>query len=153
MVAEFISFGFQVGEIRIIRGHFNRDALDDLEAVPFDADDLARVIGQKLDLIAADVTQDLSPHAVVTKVGLKTEVTIRFDRVHALILKRVRADFVRKTNAPALMLSHVNEDAVATLGDLFERGLKLRTAIATKGTERVTGQAFRMQANERGNSV
>ena len=61
------------------------------------------------------------------------------DRVQALILQCVGADFIREPDAPAF-LAHVQYDALALALDHFHGATKLLTAIAAHGTEDIAGK-------------
>src|SRR4051812_29689052 len=86
----------------------------------------------------------------MTEIGLESQVPIGFDRVHALVLKFVSADFVGESDAAAFVPPHVDEDAVSALGDLSQRGLKLGPTIASERVQSVSGQAFGMHAHQDG---
>jgi len=74
-VSHFRLLGLQVQGIERVRLHFQRDPLRDLEAIPLQAHDLSRVIGENPYAFQPQVRQDLGSNAVVPEVGVITEGT------------------------------------------------------------------------------
>ena len=66
---------------------------------------------------------------------------------HLAILQLVRAQLVDATD-PAALLAHLEQNPAALCVDLPHCCGKLLPAVATLGTERVTGQTFRMDTTE-----
>src|SRR5688500_280688 len=89
----------------------DRDFLDDVQAVTFDAANLLGVVRHDADVAQAEGAEDLAADAVVALVGGQTEAQVRVDGVEALLLKRVRVQLVRQTDA-ATFLAEVDEHAL-----------------------------------------
>src|ERR1039457_81615 len=135
---------------RSVRGRdFERDALDDLEAVAVDRDVLGRVVREETDLPYAEVPQNLAADAVVADVGRETELLVRGHRVEALLLQLVGAQLVDETDAAAL-LKEIEEHALALPRDQLHRALELRPAIAALRAEDVAREAGGVHAYEDG---
>src|SRR6185437_6966686 len=94
--------------------------------------------------------EDLSSQAVLPQISLETQMAIRFDRIHALVLKCISADLVRESDPATFMPSHVNEHSVAAFGDLLHGSLKLYAAIAAKRSQGIARQALGVNAHENG---
>src|SRR3546814_17727894 len=71
----------------------------------------------------------------------KAESNIGVDGVETLVLQRIGAQLVDKADAASL-LTEVQEYAPACLGDLLQRLMKLRTAIAFDLSQNVAGQTL-----------
>ena len=97
----------------------------------------------------AEVGQDLCADAVFAKFGGEAEFFVGFHRIEPLLLEFVGVNFCRKSDA-APFLAHVDEDAAPGLFDLLQRALKLGAAIAPQGAKDVAGEAFAVDADERG---
>ena len=85
---------------------------------------------------------------VVAQVALKAELFVGFDRVGAVVLQLIGAEFVEQPDAAAFLVL-VNQQAGAFLRDAFERDLELRAAIAAQAVEDVAREALRMDAHQR----
>ena len=133
-----------------IRHGFDRNDFRDFQAIAFEADDFLRVVREETHLAHAEVEEDLRADAVVAQLGGEAEFFIGFDRIETLLLKFVGVDFCGQTDAAAFVLAHVKEDAAAGAFDHLERGVELRAAIAATRAEDVAGEAFAMDADERG---
>ena len=57
-----------------VRLNLDRHALDHFQPIAFDADDLARIIGDQLDLMQAEIHENLRADAVIPQVGLEAEL-------------------------------------------------------------------------------
>ena len=68
---------------------FHRKSGDHLNAIPFQTDDLLRIIGQKRHFADPEITENLGPDAIIPEIALKPELEIGLDGIHTLIvLKR-----------------------------------------------------------------
>src|SRR5690606_5550841 len=109
----------------------DRLAPRDLEAVPFEPHDLARIVREDPDRAQPQVEEDLSADPEVAQIRLEAEGLVRLHRVLALVLERVRADLVREAD-PAALLLQVDDGAFPLLLDPTHRGVELLAAIAAK---------------------
>ena len=130
-----------------VAGTSSGSALHHLEAVAFDAHDLLRVVGEDLEVLDAQVHQDLRADAVVTKVGAEAERVVGLDRVLALILELVGLELVEQAD-PAPFLAHVDEDAAPLVLDDGQRLVELGAAVAAVGAEDVAGEALGVHADQ-----
>ena len=71
------------------RRDLDGNTLDDLETVPFDSNNLARIIRNQLDLVQPKIRQDLRPNSIVAKVRLEPQPQIGLDGVAAFVLEPV----------------------------------------------------------------
>ncbi len=69
-----------------MRLNFDRHAFDHFQAVAFDADNFARVVRDQLDLVQAEIRQNLRANTVIPQVSLEAKLEIRLHGVAALIL-------------------------------------------------------------------
>ena len=132
----------------LARADLERDALDDLEAVAGEADELARVVREEAHLADAEVVQDLRADPVVAEVGREAEFEVRVDRVAAVLLKRIGTDLVREAD-PATLLAQVHERPAARRGDPLHRHLELLPAVAAPRVEDVAREALAVDPDER----
>ena len=70
--------------------------------------DLARIVGQDADGRHALIVEDGRGVVVCSAVVRKTQVKIRLDRIHPLVLQCVRQYLVRQPDSPAF-LPHVDQ--------------------------------------------
>ena len=85
--------------------------------------------------------------AVITQVGVESQILVGFHRVHTLILKLVGANLVLESDAAAL-LPHIDKNTLSFFTDHLQRVLQLPAAIATERPEYITGQTFRMNTDQ-----
>src|ERR1700733_2364101 len=64
-----VSFGHQIPDVLRIGPHRQRHPLDDVQPVAVQADTLGGVVGQQPHRADSEVDQDLSPGAVVPRIG------------------------------------------------------------------------------------
>ena len=81
------------------------------------------------------------------EVGRVAELVVGFDRVEALILELVGAEFGHEADAAAFLLL-VEEDAGAFGGDGAEGEVELVVAVAAEGVEDVAGEALGVDADD-----
>ena len=135
------------------RAGVQRHALDDLHLEARQAGDLARVVGEQLELADAEVVEDLRTDAVVAQVGGKAEPLVGLDGVGVvLVLQRVGADLVEQADAAAL-LAQVDQHAAALGSDRRERGIALGAAVAAQRVERVAGEALGVHPHQHRRAV
>ena len=104
-MSELLLLRAQIVDVPLMRRDFDRPPLDDLDAVPRQPGDLLGIVREQANLGDAQVAQDLRRDAVVAAVVLEAELEVCFDRVTALILKRIGADLVRQPDTSALIRS------------------------------------------------
>jgi hypothetical protein len=64
-MAELFLLGAQLADIILARRHLQGDAIDDLKAIAFEADDFARIVGQKAHASYAERAQNLGTDAII----------------------------------------------------------------------------------------
>src|SRR5438876_8530500 len=111
-VAHLVALGQEVSPVVLSGRDLDGHALDDLETIAFDADDLLRVVGEDPQTLGAEIDEDLRPDAVVAQVGLETQDGVCLHGVLALVLHLVGAKLVQEPDA-APLLAHVQEDSTA----------------------------------------
>src|SRR6185436_19406218 len=86
LVTELLFLGLQVAVRHLRRRNLERQPLGHREAVAFEADQLARVVGEQAHRADAEVLQDLDADAVVALIGFEAEPLVGFDGVEPLLL-------------------------------------------------------------------
>src|SRR5579872_274926 len=81
-------------------------------------------------------------------VSLEAEFPIGFDRVHAAILQFVSLQFIHQADSAAL-LRQIKNDSATRARCALEGHFELRATIASLGVKHVSGEALRMNADER----
>src|SRR5258708_35230157 len=81
-------------------------------------------------------------------VGLEAEILIGLHSVAALVLKLVSLELGHESNPPAF-LKFVDQHARSGFGDQCQRHLKLLTAVPAQRTEYVSGEALRVDTDQR----
>jgi hypothetical protein len=76
----------KIPDIRGTRGHLDRNTFNNLEAIPFDTNDLPGVVGNQLDLVQAEIRQNLSANSIVAEIRLESQLQIGFDGITPMIL-------------------------------------------------------------------
>src|SRR5712692_2442121 len=102
-VAHLLPLGHQVALVALGGRDLDRDALDHLQPVPLDADDLLRVVREDAQAFRAEIEEDLRADAVVAQVGLEAEDVVGLDGVLALVLELVCAQLVQEPDPPSLL--------------------------------------------------
>src|SRR5258707_1249513 len=147
-MAELVLLRFQILEIVRVRRDLDRHRLDDVQAIAFQADDLARVVGQQADVAHAEIDKDLRADAVLPKVHAVAEALVGFNGIEALLLLQAVGLKLGQQADAAAFLAHVEDDAPAGLGDLGHGLVELGAAIAEHALENVAGQALAVDAHE-----
>src|SRR5262245_23028787 len=146
-VPELVALGTEVLPVRLGRRDLDRDALADVQPVALEADDLLRVVREELEILHAQVDQNLSADAVIAQIGVESEGRVGLDRVLALVLQLVGAHLVQQPD-PAPFLPHVHEHAAALGLDPGQRLVELKPAVAAAGAEHVSRQTLGVYAHE-----
>src|SRR5438093_2452676 len=133
--------GLEVADGLAVRAHLERDALDDLEAIPLDRDVLVGVVRQDADLPQPEVVEDLTANPVVAVIGLEAERLVRLDRVLSLVLELVGAELVAETD-PAPLLPEIQDHALSFGSDDVHGALELAPTVAAHRAEDVPRQTF-----------
>src|SRR5262249_45155614 len=121
------------------RRRLDRNALDDLQAVGFEAYPLLGVVREQTQVLHAEIDEHLRADTVVALVGLEAEGLVRFDGVLALVLELISPHLVDETNAPTF-LPQVHEDTATGFLDDLEGPAELRAAIAATALEHIAEQ-------------
>ena len=114
--------------------------------------ELAGVVGHELDGFDAQGANHGGRDVVLPRVHGQVQEPVRFDRVGAELLQRVRADLVDEADASAF-LAEVEDHAGAAARDLCLRQLELLPAIALQRPEHLARQALGMNAERDGSSA
>jgi len=146
-MAHFIPFSLQILHVADSGFDFNRNPLNDVDAVSLKADHLFRVVGYQADLFRTQKNENLGADPVIAQVVLETEFNVGFHGVLALVLKCVGAQLVGQTYAAAF-LAHVKDDALPFGLNHFHGMLELVAAVTAAAPENITGQAFGMHPDE-----
>ena len=96
---------------------------------------------------AVVVSEELGAGAVVAQVGSEAEPGVGLDGVGPLVLQAIRADLVEQADAPPL-LAQVEQNALAGLGDPFQRLLQLKATVTAQAEQRIAGQALGMDTGQ-----
>ena len=94
----------------------------------------------------AEQTEDLRPHAIITLVGVVTEVHVGIYRVVALLLQLIGGNLRHQADA-APFLVEVEDNALAGFVYHLHGAVQLLAAVAALGTEDVAGHAGGMHAH------
>src|SRR5258708_2536685 len=109
---------------------------------------LRGIVGEQAYLAHTKLMQDLARELVLTLIGGKAELDIGLHRVEAAVLQFVSLQLRHQADAAPFLLL-VDQDAGPGRGNLFERHLELLTAIAAQRTKHVSGEALRVDTNQR----
>ena len=120
------------------------------QAIPFQSNDLARIIGQETDLFDAQINQDLRADAVITQIRQESQRFIGLDGIEPLVLQIISLELIDQADASSF-LAHVNDDPRAVFADRFKRGFHLGVAVAAQRMKNVPRQTFRLNAHKDGN--
>ena len=79
-----------------------------------------------------EVGEDLGSRAVVARVCRQAQLEVRIDGVASAILEFIGTELVEEPDSPALVPTHVEDDAPAFVRNAAKGGLKLRTAVTSE---------------------
>src|SRR5688572_4020201 len=96
--------GAQILHVRLTRLNLDRHSLYHLQSVPLNADDLARIVRNELDLVQSEVDKNLRSHTVITQIRLESQLQIRLNGIASLILQPIGPDLVKQTDAAPLLI-------------------------------------------------
>ncbi len=125
------------------------DAIDDVDAVVEQLLSLVRVVGCQLDVRNAHGVQHFGGEVVPASISREAEGEVGIQRVVPLVLEGIGLHLGVQTDASAF-LSHVDHCTVTRLLNRFHGGFELGSAIASLGSKRISGQAFRVNSNQGG---
>src|SRR4051812_32235616 len=91
-VAHLDPLGLEILLVMRIRGAANRDLLDHLNAVAFEADDFLWVVGEKTEFAHAKVEQDLRAESIIAQVAPEAELRVGLDGIQAFLLQLISVD-------------------------------------------------------------
>ena len=146
-MSHFVGLGLQVALIMSMGTHFQRYAFSDGDTQGFQCAVLFRVVGQQANVVLAELVQHGRGDIIGAGVGRESQLMIGLDGVHSLVLQFIGSDLVAQTDASAF-LPQIKNDACAGFLDALHGRAQLCTAVAAQGSERITCQAFRMQADQ-----
>src|SRR5947207_12797366 len=121
--------------------------LDHFETVSLEADNFLRVVCQKPELPHAEVEKNLRAQSVIAQVAGIPEFRVGLNSIKTFLLQLVSVDFCRERDA-ASFLPHVNQNVVAFLANLPERGMQLILTVAPARSENVAGTALAVHAHQ-----
>src|SRR5580700_1697572 len=146
-VTQFLFLGPQVAFGGLMRSDDTGNALGHPNSGVLERGNLVGIVGKQAHATNLEVAEDLGGHLVVAQIRFKTEALVGFHGVGAAVLQLVGAQFVKQTDAAALLVL-IDQQATSFFGDQVERQLQLRPAIAAQAVEDVAGEALRVDANE-----
>ena len=134
-----------------------RDLIDNFQAVAIERDDFARMIGEDADAAQAEVDQNLrADSAFALHLALCAEVVASFFAVvktdtrqlavFGLVRGIAQHDARIDLKSPAGVMQ-IYENPAPRFGDCRERTIDGRVAIARRGTERIAGEAMRVDTD------
>src|SRR6516225_902040 len=126
----------------------DRYLLDHFEAVSLEADNFLRVICQESELSHAEVEKNLRTQAVIAQVAGISQFRVGLYSIETFLLQLVGMNFCRQPDA-ASFLAHVNQNAVAFLGNLPERRVQLISTVAPARSKDVAGETLAVHAHQR----
>src|SRR5689334_3913305 len=98
-MAGSLRLGAQIGAIVLVVRKSVFDAADDFHAGLFQTVHFAGIVGQQADGLVTEESEHPRRDAIEALVGLEAQPCVRVDRVEALILKAVGAQFVDQADA------------------------------------------------------
>src|SRR5439155_16419197 len=107
-----------------------------------------RVVGHQADRPDTKCPQACGRIGERATIDREPKSLIRLQRVETAILKDVCTQLVRETDPSPLVAGGIYEDAATLRGDRALCLPKLHAAVASERSERVTGQAFRMETDQ-----
>src|SRR5262249_20123176 len=140
-------FGAQVLHIRRTRLNLDRYTLHHPQSVPLDADDLARIVRDQLDLVQSEVNENLRPYAVITQICLEPQLQVRLNSIAPLILQRIGLNLVAQTDAAAFLIQ-IEQNSAPFLLNHFHRLMELVSAVAPQRSQGVGSQATRVHTHK-----
>jgi hypothetical protein len=147
-VPEFFLLGLQI-IVGVFGGrNFTGNPLAHANSGAFEGRDFVGIVREKANLPDAKGAKDLGRHEEFALVGLKTKALIGLDGIETAVLQGVGLEFRHQSNSAAFLLL-IDQNARTFLGDHGERHFQLLPAIATQGTEDVSGEALRVNSNQR----
>src|SRR6266567_4571128 len=119
------------------------DLVGDADAVTFEGDDFFRVVGEDANVLEAEVDQDLRTdatfvldHALARRLAIELAALVKMNlRKSAWLFSGIHAE-------AASGVVQIKENAAVFLGDGGQRARNEFAAIASSGTENVTGEAM-----------
>src|SRR5690606_34045672 len=94
----------------------------------------------------AQIVENLSPHAIIAKIGSEAEFFVRLDGVQAMFLEFVSMNLGGQSD-PSAFLAEIKQDSALRRNALESLG-KLPPAIAALGKKDIAGEAFGMHTDE-----
>jgi hypothetical protein len=145
-VAHARAFRLEVRRRERVRGHEHGHSSDDLDAEGAKRFLFGGVVRQELDRTNAEQPEHRRGRVVAARVDGEPEHAVGVDRVGAVRLQSVGADFVGEADAPTF-LSQVEHGSEPAPRDLRLRRLELVFAIALERPEDLAGDALGVNAD------
>ena len=143
-VAAALHLGEQVALVVGIDPTLDPFTLHHVDAGVTQGGDLGRVVGQQVDVRAAQRLQHGSRHLEVTLVHPEAQGVVGIQGVHPRILPPVGAQLVGDADAPPF-LRQVQHDAAAVLRQPLHRAAQLIAAVTAQAAKEIARQARGMQ--------
>ncbi len=137
--------------MRLFRRGLERHLIGDGDAVAFERYDFARVIGEHANIRESEIAQDLRANsAFMLNHALARDVAIE---LLTRVIQNSRKGSARRgggfDSEAASRVMQIDKHAAIFRCDGLQRARNNFAAIATRGTEDVSGEAVRMHAHER----
>ncbi len=139
----------EVAAIVFVRFDDDGHVLHYLQPVSLQPDALHGVVRQEAYLAHSQVSQYLSPNAVVSLVGTEAQMYVGVHGVVAVLLQFVGGYFVPEPYAPSFLIE-VDDHSLPFLFDETHGAVELFSAITTAASEDVARHATAVHTNEQG---
>src|SRR5512132_2056224 len=126
----------------------DRHLLDHFQTVALEPDNFFRVICEEPELSHTQIEKNLCAEPVIAQVSCVSEIRVGLYGVESFLLQLVSVDFCRQPDTAAL-LSHINQNALAFLVELPQRGVPLIPGIAPARRENCASETLAVHAHQR----
>ena len=111
-VAHARSLRAQVRSVDLVGNRLKRNALDHVDAVHLEPEDLRRVVRHEAHRADPELLKDRRRGRVIAGVDRQAKLDVGVDRVEATVLEAIRADLVEEPDPPPLMVEIKEDPAV-----------------------------------------
>src|SRR5512133_10520 len=145
----FVPLGLEIEFIVFVWFDFMRNILHDLKSIAFEPCPFNRIIGHEPDLSESQHPEDIGAHPVVTLIGIEAQVGVGLNSITSFFLQLIGSDFIEKANSSAFLV-HIKKDTLSFFLYPTHGLMELVAAVATVGSENITGHAGRMYPHQNG---